>query len=86
MERDFNIHNWQAKFLKEESSNRQSAVGWLEQKVWELDDEYFTIPARLMEMISYAKEQEEKQIIEAFEAGGSSETMNGQEYYNEVYK
>ena len=40
---------------------KQTAVEWLENKVWELDNENFTVPNRLMEIISYAKEMEEKQ-------------------------
>lgn len=40
---------------------KQTAVEWLENKVWELDNENFTLPNELFEMISYAKEMEKQQ-------------------------
>ena len=39
----------------------QTAVEWLENKVWELDNENFTVPNRLLEMINQAKEMENEQ-------------------------
>lgn len=41
-----------------------TAVEWLEKKVWELDNEFFTVPNRLVEAISQAKELEKQQIID----------------------
>ena len=67
---------------------KQTAVEWLENKVWELDNENFTVPNELLEMISYAKEMEKQQIIEAFKSGdcnGTFETINGEQYYNQTF-
>jgi len=33
MERDFNIHNWQAKFLKEDSERRMTAMEYLQKEL-----------------------------------------------------
>ena len=40
---------------------KQTAVEWLENKVWELDNEFFTVPSRLVEAIDQAKELEKQQ-------------------------
>jgi cell division septum initiation protein DivIVA len=40
---------------------KKTTVEWLENKVWELDNENFTLPNELFEMISYAKEMEKQQ-------------------------
>lgn len=40
---------------------KQTAVEWLENKVWELDNENFTVPNRLLEAIQQAKEMEKEQ-------------------------
>jgi hypothetical protein len=68
MERDFNIHNWQAKFLKEESSNTKTAIEWLESKFDEFETIYDSLPAGLYEYVNQAKEMEKQQIIDAYKA------------------
>lgn len=67
MERDFNIHNWQAKFLKEESSNTKTAIKWLESKFDEFETIYDSLPAGLYEYVNQAKEMEKQQIEDAYE-------------------
>ena len=72
---------------------KQTAVEWLENNVWELDNENFTVPNRLLEMISYAKEMEKQQIIDAYIDGsneglrftGSKLIKTAEQYYNETF-
>jgi len=66
----------------------QTALEWLENKVWELDNENFTVPNELLEMISYAKELEEEQIKDAWKDGRYSNTGCGdsEQYYKETFK
>ena len=40
---------------------KQTAVEWLEEKIWKLDDQYYTLPQWLLEDIEQAKEMEKKQ-------------------------
>ena len=65
---------------------KQTAVQWLESKVMELDNENFTVPALLLEMISYAKELEEEQIKYAWEDGSNRNSGVGdsETYYDEI--
>jgi hypothetical protein len=97
MERDFNIHNWQAKFLKEESSNTKTAIEWLESKFYEFETIYDSLPTGLYEYVEQAKEMEKQQIIDAFDSGWnrgndtkdtaySSAEDYGKGYYNNKYK
>ena len=97
MERDFNIHNWQAKFLKEESSNTKTAVEWLESKFSEFETIYESLPSGLYEYVQQAKEIEKKQIENAFDSGWnrandtkdkaySSAEDYGKVYYSNKYK
>ena len=37
---------------------KQTAVEWLEEKIWKLDDQYYTLPQWLLEDIEQAKEME----------------------------
>ena len=39
---------------------KQTAVEWLEEKIWKLDDQYYTLPQWLLEDIEQAKEMEKK--------------------------
>jgi hypothetical protein len=38
-----------------------TAVEWLEEKIWKLDDQYYTVPQWLLEDIEQAKEMEKQQ-------------------------
>jgi hypothetical protein len=64
MKRDFNIHEWQAKYLREDSNKQQTAVEWLQSQISykengvDLFEEFF----------SKAKQIEKKQIIDAYKA------------------
>lgn len=62
-------------------NTQKTAVEWLLDKVWDLDDENFTVPNRLIEMIEQAKEIEKQQIIKAF-----NEAENRCEYFIEEHK
>jgi hypothetical protein len=42
-----------------------TAVEWLEEKIWKLDDQNYTVPQWLLEDIEQAKEMEKQQIIES---------------------
>ena len=70
MENNFDIHQWQAKFLKEESSNTKTAIEWLVQELRGYDDEGDFIFHGVInsELISQAKEIEKQQIIDAYKA------------------
>lgn len=88
MERDFNIHNWQAKFLKEESSNTKTAIEWLESKFDEFETIYDSLPSGLYEYVNQAKEIEKQQIEDAYEKGitdGESGRYS-EEYYNSTFR
>jgi serine/threonine protein phosphatase PrpC len=73
---------------------RQTAVEWLAEKIWKLDDQYYTVPQWLLEDIEQAKEMEKQQIVEAHgnkekKSGGVSNAtyiLTGEEYYNEQFK
>jgi hypothetical protein len=41
-----------------------TAVEWLEEKIWKLDDQNYTVPQWLLEDIEQAKEMEKQQIID----------------------
>jgi hypothetical protein len=64
MERDFNIHEWQAKYLKENSNKQQTAVEWLQTQIGyrENGKDMFE------EFFNKAKEIEKQQIIDAYKA------------------
>lgn len=93
MERDFNIHEWQAKFLREDSSKQQTAVEWLQTQIGyrENGKDMFE------EFFSKAKEMEKNQIEDAFDSGwsranGTKDTAYssaedyGKGYYSNKYK
>ena len=86
MERDFNIHNWQAKFLKEESSNTKTAIEWLESKFDEFETIYDSLPAGLYEYVNQAKEMEKKQITDAYEQGEDDGYWSPEHGYDREYK
>lgn len=88
MERDFNIHNWQAKFLKEESSDTKTAVQWLESKFNEFETIYDSLPSGLYEYVNQAKEIEKQQIEDAYEKGISDGESGrySEEYYNSAFR
>ena len=66
---------------------RQTAVEWILNKVWDLDDENFTVPNRLIEMLEQAKEMEKDIIIEAYSQGRIDEetrfpyATDGEDYF-----
>ena len=66
---------------------KQTAVEWLEEKIWKLDDQYYTVPQWLLEDIEQAKEMEKEQMRSA-----SCPYIGGWEegefdyWYNEKYK
>ena len=70
--KDINIHEWQAKYLREDSNKQQTAVEWLQSQI-----SYKENGVDLFEdLFSKAKEIEKKQqgysdedMIEAFESG-----------------
>lgn len=69
---------------------KQTAVEWLLNKVWDLDDENFTVPNRLIEMLEQAKEMEKEQIINAYNKGKHISNCGGydltdKQYYNDTY-
>lgn len=83
---NFDIHQWQAKFLKEESSNIKTAVEWLEEKLPSLsinDDNDF-----YKKLFKQAKELQKQQIEDAYEKGISDGESGRytEEYYNSTYK
>ena len=43
-------------------AKKQSAVEWLEEKLWKLDDQNYTLPQSLVEQIDQAKAMEKEQI------------------------
>jgi hypothetical protein len=67
---------------------KQTAVEWLLNKVWDLDNDYFTVPNELIEMLENAKEMEKQQIIDAYWGSSNfdSEAKEGEKYYNETFK
>jgi hypothetical protein len=80
MKNDFDIHNWQAKFLKEESSNTKTAVEWLEER---LAISFGEEIKSLRGFFVIAKEQEKQQIEDAYEKGISDrESRRYSEEYN----
>jgi hypothetical protein len=42
-----------------------TAVEWLEEKIWKLDDQNYTVPQWLWEDVEQAKRMEKQQIISA---------------------
>lgn len=66
---------------------RQTAVEWILNKVWDLDDENFTVPNRLIEMLEQAKEMEKDIITEAYSQGRIDEetrfpyATDGEDYF-----
>ena len=84
MENNFDIHNWQAKFLKEESSNTKTAVEWLEER---LAISFGEEIKSLRGFFVIAKEEEKKQIEDAYYDGKQDiPSMTPEEYYNSTYK
>ena len=87
MENNFDIHNWQAKFLKEGSSNTKTAVEWL---IKELKDfGYYTY--NLEKLCEQTKEMEKQQIIDAHIEGHKApsstlKNFDAEQYYNNKYK
>ena len=69
---------------------KQTAIEWLENKVWELDNENFTVPNRLLEAINQANKMFEQQIIDAYKKGfldcDDIGIMSYDEYYTETFK
>lgn len=85
MKKDFNIHEWQAKYLREDSSRKQTAIDWLEERLTlSFGDEIK--PLRGFFVI--AKEMEKKQIFKALEefVDITLPEEAKEEYYNERYK
>ena len=68
------------------SNNKQTAVDWLFQQLWETPKDKFT----WYSILEQAKEMEKQQIIEAI-IKGHTESLFGrvcdsEKYYNETYK
>lgn len=89
---NFNIHEWQAKCLREGSSKQQTAVEWLVNEANLLENNGWILP-----LIEQAKEIEKKQIENAFDSGWnrandtkdkaySSAEDYGKGYYTNKYK
>ena len=67
---------------------KQTAVEWLEEKLWKLDDQNYTLPQWLVEQIEQAKAIEKEQIIDANEDCSTNELgelLTGEQYYNQTY-
>ena len=67
---------------------KQTAVEWLEEKLWKLDDQNYTLPQWLVEQIEQAKAMEKEQIIDANEDCSTNELgelLTGEQYYNQTY-
>ena len=86
MENNFDIHKWQAKYLREDSSRKQTAVEWLEKQ---LINQKRLLPVHF----NKAKQMEEAQIKEAFRDGhynykiGNDDNYEDEvEYYQAKYK
>ncbi len=48
-------------YLNNLKTNKMTAVEWLEEKIWKLDDQNYTVPQWLCEDIEQAKEMEKQQ-------------------------
>ena len=70
-----------------ETNKRVTAVEWLEEKLWKLDDQNYTLPQWLVEQIDQAKAMEKEQIIEAINYGCSDygSVKNAKQYYTSTY-
>jgi hypothetical protein len=70
---------------------KQTAVEWLEEKIWKLDDQNYTVPQWLWEDVEQAKRMEKQQIIDAFHRGYANaisvpnKEYNPEKYYNEKF-
>lgn len=72
-------------------NTQKTAVEWLLNKVWDLYDENFTVPNRLIEMIEQAKEIEKNQIINTYNKGKNIANCGGydltaEQYFEETFK
>jgi len=63
-------------------AKRQTAVEWLEEKLWKLDDQNYTLPQSLVEQIDQAKEMEKTQIVDAYRDGRSDQHSKVRIFYN----
>jgi predicted nuclease with TOPRIM domain len=66
----------------------QTAVEWLEEKLWKLDDQNYTLPQSLVEQIEQAKALEKEQIMDAYIMGSydmAAKEFKPEQYYNEIY-
>jgi hypothetical protein len=89
MKNDFDIHQWQAKYLKEETSNKQTAVEYLQSQI-----SYRENGVDMYEdFFNKAKQIEKKQIQKAFSDGAEWELYGSdipaderaESYYNQNY-
>ena len=68
-----------------ETSNKQTAVEWLEQEFVKLEST-IGVYSVMYELIEQAKAMEKKQIIDAWIATDNElQRMAGEQYYNETY-
>lgn len=81
MENNFDIHQWQAKFLREDSSRKLTAVEWLEKQL-------IHQKRLLPEHFNKAKQMEKEQIFDALEefVDTTIPPAAKEEYYNDRYK
>ena len=65
---------------------KQTAVIWLQDKLNNVKPTQFCSIDTIKEWVEQAKEMEEHQIINAFDAGHGSWNFLGQEYYEKTFK
>lgn len=83
--KDINIHEWQAKYLREDNSRKQTAIDWLEEKLrLSFGDELKSLRGFFV----LAKEMEKEQIFDALEEFVDTTIPPAvkEEYYNDRYK